>query len=168
MHFGDNHRFSGHLVLKMQHSCFPFCPRRRRRGAWEHWRKEERWAEDQKGFSKLLKLPSYCRKLTVHGHNENIKNVGSVFTIISPVCFVLHIVELHMKLQPWVQTASGITSGIARWKGGEYFWELSPAASKSFQVLTLYWTEDWPGFVPQSLSKYTVLTSFHFQCLIYE
>lgn len=99
-HSGENHHISGHLVLKMQKSCFPFRPLGG--GAWEHWRKEDRWAEDQEGFSKLLKLPSYCRKLTVHGHNENIKNVA----IISPVCFVLHIVELHMKLQPWVQIAN--------------------------------------------------------------
>ena len=28
MHFGENHHFSGHLMLKMQKSCFPFCPLR--------------------------------------------------------------------------------------------------------------------------------------------
>jgi len=51
--------------------------------------------EDQEDFSNLLKLSSYCR------NNENVKNVH-----ISPVCFVLHVVEIGMKLQPWVQIAS--------------------------------------------------------------
>lgn len=90
--FGEN-QFSRCLVLKIQKSCFPLCPP----GGGE-----------KKHESKLLKLLVYCRKLTVHGQKENIKSVG-----ISPLCFVLHVVEFYVKVQPWVQIASVWQEGKA-------------------------------------------------------
>lgn len=60
--------------------------------------KEERWVEVQENKNKLLNFLSYCRKLTDHGQNENIKSVG-----FSPLCLVLHVVEFYTKVQQQVQ-----------------------------------------------------------------
>lgn len=83
-HFRGNRQSSRHLVLKMQKSCFPFCHlgggEKKHEGAGGRKRREQKTRKASVNFwSSLLT----AGKLTVHGHNENITNVG-----ISPVCFV--------------------------------------------------------------------------------
>lgn len=93
--------------VKAQKSSFPFCHLWGEDEIYHSIAYIERWAEDQTDFSKFLTLLSCSRKLTfemkmnTHEMNstmKNIQNVGSVFSMISPVCFVLHIVELPMIL----------------------------------------------------------------------
>lgn len=107
MYLGESHQFSGCLVMKAQKSSFPFCHLWGEDEIYHSIAYIERWAEDQTDFSRFLTLLSCSRKLTfemkmnTHEMNstmKNIQNVGSVFSMISPVCFVLHIVELPMIL----------------------------------------------------------------------
>lgn len=121
--FGGN-QFSRCLLLKIQKYCFPLCSPGR--GEKEHESDGGRRRGGpgvQESINKLLKLLAYCRKLTVHGQNENIKSIG-----FSPLCFVLHVVEFYMNIQPWVQK---LMCGKREW-----WWVLLGTVPCSKQILS--------------------------------